>query len=222
MDLSVGIVFAPTLNIPAPLISIFLTDFDAIFAARSDNDSPEPMPADAAAQASNFASSEPLRSPRQQTFTDQSAPAYNQSNYAQNSVSGYQSTGQNLNGGPVQRNTYALSQSQQPPHDFAPPQQSLQQNLQQQQQYSAYIPQPGQYNMYNPYGPPSGVDGASLGTMSSRPSSSHYNSTNGSLGVNPDSKRSRRESAMMGMNYGLVGQRPPGRQTLHDTSNPRQ
>ena len=77
-DLAVGIVFAPTLNVPAPLISSFVEDQAAIFGASMDeSESPaaihevsaaDPAPTD-------------LRSPRKQMFSDLPTPAYNQTTF---------------------------------------------------------------------------------------------------------------------------------------------
>ena len=39
---NVGIVFSPTLNIPAPVFAMFLTEFDAIFSDEPDDDSATP------------------------------------------------------------------------------------------------------------------------------------------------------------------------------------
>lgn len=75
---NVGIVFAPTLNIPAPLISMFLTDFPDIFGTPLDEaNSPiheihistPPLGDDA------------IRSPRRQMFSDLPTPAYNQDSF---------------------------------------------------------------------------------------------------------------------------------------------
>ncbi|KAF2015971.1 hypothetical protein BU24DRAFT_346195 [Aaosphaeria arxii CBS 175.79] len=77
---NVGIVFAPTLNIPAPLISMFLTDFPDIFGTEVDEAtspiheivvSTPPLPDDA------------IRSPRRQMFSDLPTPAYNTTSFGQ-------------------------------------------------------------------------------------------------------------------------------------------
>ncbi|RJE26594.1 GTPase-activating protein [Aspergillus sclerotialis] len=73
---NVGIVFAPTLNIPAPVFSMFLTDFDSIFGE----------PADSSAQtlevtAGRSLSPQDIRSPRRQMFSDIPTPAYNQTSF---------------------------------------------------------------------------------------------------------------------------------------------
>ncbi|KAL9096205.1 MAG: hypothetical protein Q9165_001728 [Trypethelium subeluteriae] len=74
----VGIVFAPTLNIPAPLISLFLTDHDYIFGDAIDEaQSPlqevsvEPPSPDS------------IRSPRRQMFSDLPTPGYNTTSFPQ-------------------------------------------------------------------------------------------------------------------------------------------
>jgi RalA-binding protein 1 len=71
---NVGIVFAPTLNIPAPVFALFLTDFESIFAEEYD---------DSAVPAVEISVTEPLtpediRSPRRQMFSELPTPSYNQ------------------------------------------------------------------------------------------------------------------------------------------------
>ncbi|KAL9591124.1 MAG: hypothetical protein Q9203_000123 [Teloschistes exilis] len=71
---NVGIVFSPTLNIPAPVFSMFLTDFDAIFGEE---------PGRAPAVPTEVVHNEPLtpediRSPRRQMFSEIPTPSYNQ------------------------------------------------------------------------------------------------------------------------------------------------
>ncbi|KAF9886185.1 hypothetical protein FE257_011908 [Aspergillus nanangensis] len=73
---NVGIVFAPTLNIPAPVFSLFLTEFDGIF---------EHMPNSSAnaveLTVDQTLSSDDIRSPRRQMFSDIPTPAYNQTTF---------------------------------------------------------------------------------------------------------------------------------------------
>ncbi|KAL6716334.1 Rho GTPase activating protein [Lecanora helva] len=76
---NVGIVFSPTLNIPAPVFSMFLTDFDAIFGEK---------PEDAAVPIVERAPEETLtpediRSPRRQMFSDIPTPSYNQDTFSE-------------------------------------------------------------------------------------------------------------------------------------------
>ncbi|KAL8944546.1 MAG: hypothetical protein Q9216_000349 [Gyalolechia sp. 2 TL-2023] len=76
---NVGIVFSPTLNIPAPVFSMFLTEFDAIFGEGLEQTSAAPT---------EVAVNEPLtpediRSPRRQMFSDIPTPSYNQSHFPQ-------------------------------------------------------------------------------------------------------------------------------------------
>lgn len=70
---NVGIVFAPTLNIPAPVFSMFLTDFEDIFEVPpgSDLNAVE-------LNASQFIFPGDVRSPRRQMFSDIPTPGYNQ------------------------------------------------------------------------------------------------------------------------------------------------
>ena len=71
---NVGIVFSPTLNIPTPVLSMFLSEFEAIFG--------EP-PEDTGIPPAELMGSEPLtpediRSPRRQMFSDLPTPSYTQ------------------------------------------------------------------------------------------------------------------------------------------------
>ncbi|MCJ1478012.1 hypothetical protein MMC13_006687 [Lambiella insularis] len=85
---NVGIVFSPTLNIPAPVISAFLTDFDAIFAAE-----PEMTAEQAVAQAIEVKAPSPLtpedvRSPRRQLFSDIPTPSFSHDTYSNGNALG--------------------------------------------------------------------------------------------------------------------------------------
>lgn len=62
---NVGIVFAPTLNIPAPVFSMFLTDYDSIF-----DDVPGPGAMTAELAVDNSGATDSLRSPRRQVFSE--------------------------------------------------------------------------------------------------------------------------------------------------------
>ncbi|OQE46320.1 hypothetical protein PENCOP_c001G05874 [Penicillium coprophilum] len=73
---NVGIVFAPTLNIPAPVFSMFLTDYDSIF---GDNDSRVAKPMELTVE--NNLSPDDIRSPRHQMFSDLPTPSYQQTSF---------------------------------------------------------------------------------------------------------------------------------------------
>lgn len=75
---NVGIVFAPTLNIPAPVFSMFLTDFDSIFGDSSDSG---PGPATVELTVDNNLSADDVRSPRNQMFSNIPTPSYNQTSF---------------------------------------------------------------------------------------------------------------------------------------------
>ncbi|KAL8719928.1 MAG: hypothetical protein Q9225_003131 [Loekoesia sp. 1 TL-2023] len=78
---NVGIVFSPTLNIPAPVFSMFLTEFNAIF-----GEGPEQAPAAPTEVTVNEPlTPEDIRSPRRQMFSDIPTPSYSQSNFPQTS-----------------------------------------------------------------------------------------------------------------------------------------
>ena len=77
---NVGIVFSPTLNIPTPVLSMFLSEFEAIFG--------EP-PEDTGIPLAELMGSEPLtpediRSPRRQMFSDLPTPSYTQEAFPNN------------------------------------------------------------------------------------------------------------------------------------------
>jgi len=76
---NVGIVFAPTLNIPAPIFAAFLTDFDAIFNSGGE---PEMQNNSVDTKASNNLAPVEIRSPRRQMFSDLPTPMYNQTSFA--------------------------------------------------------------------------------------------------------------------------------------------
>lgn len=86
---NVGIVFSPTLNIPAPLITLFVTDHTTIFGAPMDISAlkvPPPRSQSNTPLASPLGIMPPpqlpqqdMRSPRSQNFPSQSTPSYNQS-----------------------------------------------------------------------------------------------------------------------------------------------
>ncbi|KIW71831.1 hypothetical protein PV04_00063 [Phialophora macrospora] len=78
---NVGIVFSPTLNIPAPLFAMFLTDFDAIFDKPVERDS---VPSIEIEREEGTLTPEDIRSPRRQMFTDLPTPMYNQDSFGQN------------------------------------------------------------------------------------------------------------------------------------------
>jgi RalA-binding protein 1 len=97
---TVAIVFAPTLNIPAPLIQLFLTDYTAIFGEPvEEHHSPvKEITVSASPQGDG------IRSPRHQMFSDLHTPAYNQTGFGQ-PVPGFQPLPPQNQA--VNRNTYS-------------------------------------------------------------------------------------------------------------------
>lgn len=81
---NVGIVFSPTLNIPAPVFSMFLMEFEAIFDKPIDQESIRSTEIER--ENSGALTPEDIRSPRRQMFTDLPTPAYNQHSFANNAV----------------------------------------------------------------------------------------------------------------------------------------
>jgi RalA-binding protein 1 len=76
---NVGIVFSPTLNIPPPVFSMFLTEFDAIFGETQED---TPMPS--LERQSEALNPEDIRSPRRQMFSDIPTPSYTQDTFSTN------------------------------------------------------------------------------------------------------------------------------------------
>ncbi|KAJ5961078.1 uncharacterized protein N7479_008228 [Penicillium vulpinum] len=75
---NVGIVFAPTLNIPAPVFSMFLTDYDSIFGDNTDSSLVKPA---RELTVENTLSPDDIRSPRHQMFSDLPTPSYQQTSF---------------------------------------------------------------------------------------------------------------------------------------------
>ena len=73
---NLAIVFSPTLNLQVPIITMFLTEFDAIFDQTPTAGGPV-RPADTQA-----AAPDDIRSPRRQLFTELPTPAYSQTHFS--------------------------------------------------------------------------------------------------------------------------------------------
>lgn len=80
---NVGIVFSPTLNIPSPVFSMFLTDFGSIF---GDEYEEPPAPA-LEISITEPLTPEDIRSPRHQIFSNLPTPSYNQETFSKNQLS---------------------------------------------------------------------------------------------------------------------------------------
>ena len=89
---NVGIVFSPTLNIPGPVISTLLTDFDAIFGDAPDDDAVSPLQA----KSNDSLTPEDIRSPRRQMFSEIPTPSYNQATFSKNQSAGNHNQAPNL------------------------------------------------------------------------------------------------------------------------------
>jgi RalA-binding protein 1 len=81
---NMGIVFSPTLNIPAPVFAMFLTEYDAIFGVEPAGAAPtEEQTRKVELVVPNHLSADDIRSPRHQMFSDLPTPAYNQTSFPQ-------------------------------------------------------------------------------------------------------------------------------------------
>ncbi|KAI1976949.1 Rho GTPase activating protein [Ophidiomyces ophidiicola] len=83
---NVGIVFAPTLNMPAPVFSMFLTEFDAIFGDFLPGNTTQPV--EISVNISHHLTPEDIRSPRQQMFSDLPTPSYHQNSFESHGTEG--------------------------------------------------------------------------------------------------------------------------------------
>ena len=77
---NVGIVFSPTLNIPTPVLSMFLGEFEAIFAEPPEDTSIPSLEV----TGSESITPEDVRSPRRQMFSDIPTPSYTQEAFSSN------------------------------------------------------------------------------------------------------------------------------------------
>lgn len=187
---NVGIVFAPTLNIPAPLIAFFLTDFPDIFGTAIDEAN---SPIHELRNGTSFLADEAIRSPRRQMFSDLPTPAYHETTFQQR-----------LDRPPHQANSalppvYPPPQPPQlPQHPREPSEPQSQQEHQQTSSDSG-----GFISMRPSYDSP----------VYEQPYSAKgdgYSSLNGAVqgGTAREQKQRRRESGMMFVNMGLgMGQR---------------
>ena len=125
MDIrNLSIVFSPTLNIPTPVILMFLSEFDAIFNNHVEG---EATPSNEPSTTQSLTTDD-IRSPRRQMFSDIPTPAFNQTSFISNSqatrrepaMNGIHSQ-QDLGFAPLQPSYDALrSTSQTPRHEEKP------------------------------------------------------------------------------------------------------
>ena len=78
---NVGIVFSPTLNIPAPAVSLFLTEFDSIFSQQHED---EPARGHQAPAHQQYSDEYDSRSPRHRPYADVQSPTHNQQSFVRN------------------------------------------------------------------------------------------------------------------------------------------
>lgn len=96
--------FAPTLNVPGPLITSFVEDQEEIFGEPMDELESPIVPN----QSQQAATSTDLRSPRKQMFSDLPTPAYNQTQF-QSFGAAYQPNGANDTGMIPMHPTYQMA-----------------------------------------------------------------------------------------------------------------
>jgi RalA-binding protein 1 len=79
---NVGIVFSPTLNIPAPVFALFLQQYEDIFDQEPDHPRDQSSPVEHTVNAPPL-TPEDIRSPRQQIFQNLPTPSYDQHSFNQ-------------------------------------------------------------------------------------------------------------------------------------------
>ncbi|KAF1998020.1 hypothetical protein P154DRAFT_578307 [Amniculicola lignicola CBS 123094] len=186
---NVGIVFAPTLNIPAPLISLFLTDYPDIFGSALDEAS---SPIREIQISTPPLGDDAIRSPRHQMFSDLPTPAYNETTFKSfQAPSNFPMPG-------GQQQLQLPQQSQQP-----------QSQSQQQRQYAGY--DTGFIPLHPSYDAPA--------YEPQYQNNEGFGSLNGALqqpGTAREQKQRRRESGMLLMNMGMGGQRKGSNPRVRD------
>lgn len=193
---NVGIVFAPTLNIPAPLISFFLTDFTDIFGTALDEAS---SPIHEIRNNNSHLGDEAIRSPRRQMFSDLPTPAYNETTFQQRMDR------------PAQNHQGNSAPNYPPPQ---PPQQQQQQQVQYNNYEAGFIPMRPSYDTPSyeqPY-----RSGEGYGSLNGAVQS----------GGAREARQRKRESGMLLMNMGVGGPRKgssgsgPPNSRVHYQQNP--
>jgi len=207
---NVGIVFAPTLNIPAPLISFFLTDFADIFGAALDEAS---SPIHEIRNNSSHLGDDAIRSPRRQMFSDlPNTPAYNQTSFQRPPYEPQAQQAQQYQ--PLAAPSYEPQTQQVQPFaapSYPPPQPPQFPQPHQQQQHpnagydSGFIPLRPSYDAPT-YEQPYQGEG--------------YGSLNGAVqsGSAREQRQRRRESGMLLMNMNMGGQRQASHGSGHSNS----
>ena len=196
---NVGIVFSPTLNIPAPVISAFLTDFDDIFGLEHNSN-----PSGESTKTVTIIAPEPLtpediRSPRHQLFSDIPTPSFDQNTFASFATKHKAGAHDNFQNFSAQKETGT---------GFIPLKPSYETNVVRPQHANASqgrspssTERTGTTNNNRTNTPPIAEYGAFPRTPNS-----------GLLGISRDEKSKRRESSMLNMN-GNYGQ-PYGQRKL--------
>jgi RalA-binding protein 1 len=201
---NVGIVFAPTLNIPAPLISFFLTDYPDIFGVPIDEASSPIHELRTTSQ-----QGDEIRSPRRQMFSDIPTPAYNETTFQQP----FQQPMQPRHDRPPSSFPVGM-----PPPSYAPPQ-PPQQQQQHASQYAGY--ETGFIPLRPSYEAPA--------YEQQYQQADGYGSLNGVAkgGTAREQRQRKRESGMLLMNMGMGqprkgsnGSNPPPPRDYRGTQNP--
>lgn len=207
---NVGIVFSPTLNIPAPVFALFLNQYEGIFGEEPAEHS---GPVEVTISAPPL-TPEDIRSPRRQMFQELPTPSYDQQSFAQvlsfpqpqqyQQHQNQQRAAYDTGFTPLQQSSYN-AQPLYPPNQQAP-------------SYEPNILPPREFPTMA--GPEYGRAAQTLGGPAYDQfggQASYGNSNQGPAAYDAPqtANKKRRESSMFGMNIGL-GQRKPSNQKLRD------
>jgi RalA-binding protein 1 len=187
---NVGIVFSPTLNIPAPVFALFLQQYDGIFG--QEPDSHEHAPVEVTVTAPPL-TPEDIRSPRRQKFQELPTPSYDQQSFPQ---------------------------SQPPPSFPPPQHYQQQQRAAYDTGFTPLQPSYENQNYPTMAGPEYGTRAQTLAGPAYdqfNGGNAAYRQYTGENQNSQGTKSKRRESSMFGMGIGL-GQRKPSNNKLRDDS----
>ncbi|TVY28926.1 putative Rho-type GTPase-activating protein [Lachnellula hyalina] len=201
---NVGIVFSPTLNIPAPVFALFLQQYEGIFGEDPSNHAGSPVEVTVSAPP---LTPEDIRSPRRQKFQDLPTPSYDQQSFPQPQ--------QAPPSFPSSNAKQYTSQQQQSGYDtgFTPLQPSYEPQL---QQLSSFPTMAGPE--YGRNTPPT-LAGPAYDQFGGGMEAHRQYQTQGAQS-SQGTKTKRRESSMFGMGN-VLGQRKPSSNSTNQNQNGR-
>jgi RalA-binding protein 1 len=202
---NVGIVFSPTLNIPAPVFALFLNQYEGIF---GEEPAEHNGPVEVTISAPPL-TPEDIRSPRRQMFQELPTPSYDQQSFSQ--VLSFPQPQQHQQRAAYDTGFTPLQQPGYNPQPLYPP-------TQQAPSYEPQILPPREFpTMAGPeYGRAAQtLAGPAYDQFAGQSGYGNSNQAPAAYDAPQTANKKRRESSMFGMNIGL-GQRKPSNQKLRD------